>query len=69
MKTKDVLDYFGGVRETAKALDLSVAAVYLWKEEVPKTRQAHIEAVTKGKLKREKPVFGKRVSESAARGD
>jgi hypothetical protein len=58
MKTKDVLEYFGGVRETAKALDMSVAAIYLWKEEVPKTRQAHVEAVTKGKVKRNKPSYG-----------
>ena len=58
MKTKEVLEYFGGARQTAEALGLSTAAVYLWNEEVPKTRQAHIELVSKGKLKREKPVYG-----------
>lgn len=58
MKSKDVIDYFGGVRQTAEALGMTAAGVYLWKEEVPKTRQAHIESVSKGKLKRDKPVYG-----------
>lgn len=58
MKTKDVLDYFGGVRQTAEALGMTTSAVYLWKEEVPKTRQAHVEAATKGKVKRDKPTYG-----------
>jgi hypothetical protein len=58
MKTQDVIDYFGGVRQTAEALGMTSAAVYLWKDEVPKTRQAHVEALTKGKIKRDKPVYG-----------
>lgn len=58
MKTQSVIDYFGGVRETANALGLTSAAVYLWKDEVPKSRQAHVEAATKGKIKRDKPVYG-----------
>lgn len=58
MKTQDVIDYFGGVRKTAEALGMTAAAVYLWKEEVPKTRQAHVEAATKGKIKRDKPAYG-----------
>lgn len=58
MKTQEVIDYFGGVRQAADALGMTPAAVYLWKEEVPKTRQAHIELVTKGKIKRDKPVYG-----------
>lgn len=58
MKTKDVIDYFGGVRQAAEALGLSASAVYLWDEDVPRTRQAHVEAVTKGKIKRDKPVYG-----------
>lgn len=52
MKTQDVLDYFGGARATAEALGLSTSAVHQWTEEVPKTRQAHVEAATKGKIKR-----------------
>lgn len=58
MKTQDVLDYFGGVRQTAEALGMTASAVYLWKEDVPKTRQAHVEAATKGKIKRDKPTYG-----------
>jgi len=58
MKTKDVIDYFGDVRQTADALGMTTAAVYLWKEDVPKSRQAHVELVTKGKIKRDKPVYG-----------
>ncbi|MCY1393189.1 DNA-binding transcriptional regulator Cro [compost metagenome] len=54
MKTKDVFDFFGGARQTAEALGISAAAVYQWGDEVPRTRQAHVEAVTKGKLKRDK---------------
>jgi len=58
MKTQDVLDYFGSVRLTAEALGLSAAAVHKWGENVPTTRQAHVELVTKGKVKRDKPVYG-----------
>jgi hypothetical protein len=58
MKTQDVIDYFGSVRQTAEALGMSAAAVYLWKDEVPKQRQAHVELATKGRIKRDKPVYG-----------
>lgn len=54
MKTADVLKFFGGARKTAEALGLSAAAVYQWDEDVPKTRQAHVEALTRGKIKRAK---------------
>lgn len=60
MKTKDVLEFFGGARQTAEALGLSASAVYLWGEEVPRTRQAHIELVSKGRLKKDKPSYGKK---------
>lgn len=54
MKTKEVLDYFGGVRATAGALGISSAAVYQWGDDVPKGRQAHVELATKGKIKRKR---------------
>lgn len=54
MKTQDVIDFFGSVRKTAAALDISTAAVYQWGEQVPETRQAHVELATKGKIKRAK---------------
>jgi len=59
MKTQDVLEYFGGARQTAEALGISATAVYQWGDEVPRTRQAHVEAVTKGKIKRDKPQHGR----------
>lgn len=58
MKTSDVIEFFGGVRQAAEALDMSTQAVYAWGEEVPKTRQAHVESASKGKIKRDKPVYG-----------
>lgn len=58
MKTQEVIEYFGGVRQTAEALGMTAAAVYLWKEEVPKQRQAHVELATKGKIKKDKPIYG-----------
>jgi len=63
MKSKAVIEFFGSVRLTAEALGMSAAAVYLWKDEVPKTRQAHVEAATKGKIKRDKPVYGVKIGE------
>lgn len=55
MKTKDVIDHFGGVRQAAEALCISPAAVYQWGEDVPRARQAHVELATKGKIKRKRP--------------
>lgn len=57
MKAQDVFDYFGGIREAAEALGLSTQALYKWKDEVPKNRQTHVEAVTKGRIKKSKPVY------------
>lgn len=55
MKAQDVIDYFGGVRETADALGVSAQAIYLWGDSVPRTRQAHVEMATKGRIKKDKP--------------
>jgi hypothetical protein len=54
MKTKEVIEFYGSVREAANALNISTAAIYLWKDEVPKSRQAHVEAATRGKIKMRK---------------
>lgn len=59
MKTADVVEFFGGARQTADALNVSTQAIYAWGDEIPKTRQAHVELATKGKIKRDKPVYGK----------
>jgi hypothetical protein len=58
MKTADVIEFFGDVRQTAEALSMSTQAIYSWGEEVPKARQAHVELASKGKIKRDKPVYG-----------
>lgn len=55
MKTKDVLEYFGSVRIAAKALDICTATIYQWGEYPPIARQYHIELITNGNLKAEKP--------------
>ena len=58
MKTSDVIEFFGGTRQAAEALDVSTQAIYAWGDEVPKSRQAHVELASKGKIKRDKPVYG-----------
>ena len=55
MKAQDVFDYFGGIRPAAEALGMTTQALYAWKEEVPRSRQAHVEAATKGRIKKDKP--------------
>ena len=58
MKTAEVIEFFGGTRQTAEALGVSTQAIYNWGEEVPKPRQGHVELASKGKIKRDKPVYG-----------
>lgn len=58
MKTAAVIEFFGDTRQAAEALDVSTQAIYAWGEDVPKQRQAHVELATKGKIKRDKPIFG-----------
>ena len=55
MKAQDVFEYFGGVRQAAEALGMTTQALYAWGDDVPRTRQAHIEAATKGRIKKDKP--------------
>lgn len=58
MKTSEVIEYFGGARQAAEALGVSTQAIYAWGDEVPKPRQGHVELASKGKIKRDKPVYG-----------
>jgi len=51
MKKSDVLDYFGGVSKTAKALGITKSAVSVWREVIPYGRAFQIQLMTKGKLK------------------
>lgn len=63
MKTAEVLEHFGGVRQTAEALGISTQAIYSWGDEVPALRQPHIQVVTSGKLK-----MSKKKTERSAKG-
>lgn len=54
MKTKDAVEYFGGVRELAHFLNIWPNNVSRWGEYVPKARAYEIEVRTKGKLKAER---------------
>lgn len=55
MKKATVIEYFGKVTDTAKALGISHAAVSKWGENIPPGRAYQIEVMTKGKLKAAKP--------------
>ncbi|GAB5992564.1 Cro/CI family transcriptional regulator [Aeromonas enteropelogenes] len=51
MKKTDVLNHFGGVSKTAKALGINMATVSCWGEVIPKGRAYQIEVMTGGQLK------------------
>ncbi|MFC5705443.1 Cro/CI family transcriptional regulator [Aeromonas eucrenophila] len=51
MQKNTVLEYFGTVTETAKALGISDVAVSKWNETIPKGRAYQIEVLTGGQLK------------------
>ena len=51
MKKQEVLDYFGGVIATAKALGISQPSVSNWGEDLPELRQLELEQLTGGTLK------------------
>ena len=51
MLKNDVLEYFGGINQTAKALRLSYQAVYQWPEVLTDRIAYRVELVTKGALK------------------
>lgn len=51
MKKLEVIAYFGGVTNTAKALGISKAAVSLWREDIPYGRACQVQLVSKGQLK------------------
>ncbi|MEZ8095806.1 Cro/CI family transcriptional regulator [Photobacterium swingsii] len=51
MMKSDVLEFFGGPKNTADALGLSPASVSQWGEEIPPLRAFQIELLTNGALK------------------
>jgi hypothetical protein len=55
MKTKDVIEFFGGTQlSAAEALGLAQSSIATWGVYPPKLRQLQIQAITKGKLKAER---------------
>lgn len=53
MRTRAAIKFFKGEAALAKALELTVPAVYQWKEYPPDVRQLQLERITQGKLKAE----------------
>lgn len=52
MNPEDVIDYFGGVADTARALNISYQAVKKWVDQgkIPVQRQYQIQVMTDGEL-------------------
>jgi DNA-binding transcriptional regulator YdaS (Cro superfamily) len=53
MKTKDAIDYFGGIKELANFLGIWPHNISRWGEFVPDARAYELEVKTEGKLKAE----------------
>ena len=51
MKTQEAIDYFGGLRKLAEAMDVWPQVIYQWGETPPMGRQYELEVKTGGKLK------------------
>ncbi|MFP4863541.1 Cro/CI family transcriptional regulator [Providencia rettgeri] len=51
MLKNDVINFFGGVTATAKALGISKSTVSIWKSEIPWKYALLIEKITQGTLK------------------
>lgn len=52
MKKSEVIDFFGGIQQTADALGIRYQSVREWPEEgVPEGRQYQIQVISGGKLK------------------
>ena len=51
MKKKDVIEYFGGIKQAARALDIWPQTIYQWGEDVPENMAYKIQVITNGKLK------------------
>jgi hypothetical protein len=53
MRTRAAIKHFKGEAALAKALDITVPAIYQWKTFPPDVRQLQIQRITEGKLKAE----------------
>jgi len=60
MRKSDVIEYFGGTpTSTAKALNITVAAVSQWGEIIPEDRAYKIESLTKRRLRVDPALYPK----------
>lgn len=55
MQKQTVLDYFGGVMNTARVLGISHTAVSRWPEQIPPLRAFQLERLTQGTLQVDEP--------------
>lgn len=53
MKTQEAIDHYGGIPALAKALDVTIPAIYQWDEYPPGGRQLQLENLTHRKLRAE----------------
>ena len=51
MKKKDVIEYFGDIKQAARALDVWPQTIYAWSDDVPVNMAYKVQVITKGKLK------------------
>lgn len=51
MTKTDAIEYFGGVRQLAEALETWPQVIYRWPEDLPKSRQFEIHVKSNGELK------------------
>lgn len=62
MFKQDVLDYFGGVVKTAKAVNVTKGSVSGWPEIIPELRAIKIEKITRKKLRYDEKMYLKQAS-------
>lgn len=65
MKGKQVIEFFGGVRAAARALGLGASTVCQWKDEVPVSRQQHVQLAMEAEEKRRKDEEAKEHKKAA----
>lgn len=56
MKTQEAIDFFGSVKELAKALNIWPHVIYRWGKTPPMARQYELEVKTNGKLRADRDV-------------
>lgn len=54
MKTKEAIEFFGGIKQLAETLNIWPHVIYRWGDNPPMARQYEIEVKTGGKLKASK---------------